>query len=77
MNKRDTEKRKELVRARVAAFQHYVATYSNQPGYQEYSDKTWIDDILYGLGICMKDATDYTGPGGYERFKQYLREHLK
>lgn len=64
------------MRERVENIQGYVATYSDQPGYDEYSDKTYIDDMLYGIGLSMIPA-DYSGPGGYERFKQYLREHLK
>lgn len=77
MNKRDTERRRKLMRERVAKLQEYVATYTDQSHYDEYSDKTYVDDILYGLGISMIAPADYTGPGGYERFKQYLREHLK
>jgi hypothetical protein len=77
MNKRDKEKRRKLVRERVKFLQDYVNTYSDQGGYEDYSDKTYIDDMLYGLGLSMAGPTDYSGPGGYERFKQYLREHLK
>lgn len=77
MNKRDVEKRRKLMRKRVAMLQNYVATYSEQASYDDYSDKTYVDDILYGLGISFIAPADYTGPGGYERFKQYLREHLK
>jgi hypothetical protein len=77
MNKRQAEKRRKLMRERVASFQKYVATYHEQSSYDDYSDKTYVDDMLYGIGISMIAPADYTGPGGYERFKQYLREHLK
>jgi hypothetical protein len=77
MNKRQVEKRRKLVRERVKYLQDYVNTYSDQGGYEDYSDKTYIDDMLYGLGLSMVAPADYSGPGGYERFKQYLREHLK
>lgn len=77
MNKRDTEKRRKAMRWRVKYLQDYVNTYSDQAHYEDYSDKTYVDDMLYGLGLSMVGPADYTGPGGYERFKQYLREHLK
>lgn len=68
--------RHKRMREMVALFQHYVATYSNQSHYETYSDKTFLDDMLYGIGISIIGAADYTGAGGYERFKQKLREHL-
>lgn len=75
MTKKQQEKR---MRAVVAKMQHYVATYSNQAEYASYTDKTFLDDMLYGIGIAMAEhtATDHTGPGGYERFKETLRKHL-
>lgn len=70
---------KERMRATVAKFQDYVATYDKQSEYDSYLDKTFLDDMLYGIGISLQigTAADYTGAGGYERFKQKLREHLK
>jgi hypothetical protein len=75
-SKRDTLKRQKAMRERVAAFQKYVGTYHEQAHYEDYLDKTYVDDMLYGIGLSMSGLTDYSGPGGYERFKQYLREHL-
>jgi hypothetical protein len=67
------------MRAVVAKFQSYVETYTDQSGYDTYSDMTFLDDMLYGIGISLAIGTakDNTGPGGYVRFKQELREHLK
>lgn len=76
MNKAETNKRRKVMRERVAYLKDYVGTYDSQAHYEDYSDKTYVDDILYGLGLSMTGLTDYTGAGGYERFKQYLREHL-
>jgi hypothetical protein len=75
MNKRQANIRRKLMRERVASIQKYVATYTDQQHYEDYSDKTYIEDMLYGIGLSMIPA-DYRGPGGYERFKQYLREFL-
>lgn len=73
------ECKRRQMRERVAAFQEYVRTYSDQSSYEDYSVKTFLDDMLYGIGLSMQigTPTDYTGAGGYERFKQALREHLK
>jgi hypothetical protein len=79
VEQRKLEWRRERMRQAVAGFQLYVSTYSDQPGYQDYYDETFINDMLYGIGLAMQTGTptDYSGPGGFERFKQRLREHLK
>lgn len=79
MNKRDTERRQKAMGRAVDELQDYVGTYDEQAEYRSYSDKTFVDDILYGLGLSMQNLipSDFRGAGGYERFKQYLREHLK
>ena len=77
--KKKLTKQQKRMRAIVARFQAYVSTYTDQEGYDKYQDKTFLDDMIYGLGIAIgsETASDYTGPGGYERFKQTLREFLK
>lgn len=72
-------KQQKRMRAIVAKFQDYVATYTEQAHYDTYQDKTFLDDMLYGIGTAIgsETAADYTGPGGYERWKQTLREFLK
>jgi len=59
----------------VADFQKYVATYTDQPYYETYTDKTLIHDMLYGLGIAL-DPEDHQFAQGYEVFKAKVREHL-
>ena len=73
------DRQRKRMRQMVAKYQEYVASYDQQSYYADYSDKTFLDDMLYGIGLSMQidTATDYTGAGGYERFKQTLREHLK
>jgi len=61
--------------AAVAYLQKYMATYDKQAFYTEYSDTTYISDILYGLGASL--GREYQMAGGFERFKARLREHLK
>lgn len=57
----------------VRTFQEYVNTYSNQRGYTEYSDRTFIEDMLYGIGIAV-DEDRYKNADGYAEFKEYLKE---
>lgn len=64
------------MRGIVAAFQKYVSTYSDQPYYETYLDKTFLDDMLYGVGIAF-DREEYSTALGYEKFKARLREHLR
>jgi hypothetical protein len=58
----------------VAHLQEYVRTYSDQACYRDYSDKTFIDDVLYGLGIAFGEQ--YHGATGYTKFRDVLRQHL-
>lgn len=59
----------------VASLTHYMTTYDKQPFYTYYTDETFINDVLYGLGIALSD--DYRQASGFDLFKARLREHLK
>lgn len=78
MNKPKEDPRHKRMREMVAKFQDYVRTYSDQAFYETYRDETFLHDMLYGIGLSLQigTPTDYTGAGGYERFKQKLREVL-
>ena len=52
--------------------ENYVNTYRNQSCYESYTEVTWINDILYGLGISVSD--EYRFAQGYEQFKEKLKE---
>ena len=67
--------KQERVAAAVKYLKKYMKTYDKQYGYLDYSDKTIIDDILYGLGAALDDK--YKMANGFEKFKVVLREHLK
>ena len=58
----------------VDSLQKYMATYDKQPMYLDYREKTFIDDVLYGLGVALSQK--YCFAGGFERFKGFLRKHL-
>lgn len=64
----------ERMRDAVASLQQYMATYDQQTGYLDYSDKTYLDDVLYGLGRSL--GAEYEFAGGFAKFKDVLRHHL-
>lgn len=59
----------------VAIMQHYVATYDKQPGYENYFDDTYIEDILYGLGKSLDKKFEHAN--GYADFKKWLIKHIE
>lgn len=69
-----TRKQKRM-RAIVGRFQEYVRTYSDQAHYDQYRDQTFLDDMLYGIGIAMEPKKWSQGQG-YDAFKEMLRKRL-
>ena len=67
----DTVRRRKRMRQIVAEFQKYVATYTDERFYEDYSDATFINDMLYGIGIALDHK--YRGSDGYRAF---CNEHL-
>ena len=59
----------------VSRFQKYVETYSLQQSYCEYSDETFIDDMLYGIGIAI-DPNKYKFSTGFDLWKGVLVSRL-
>lgn len=53
----------------------YIVTYKSQPGWEEYSDELFINDILYGLGVSLSDKNQYAT--GFTKFKKELLTHLQ
>jgi len=59
----------------VSDLQKYVTTYSDQPYYNTYSDKTFIEDMLYGIGIAI-NKEKYQNAEGYRLWKQELIKYM-
>lgn len=74
MSKNLTKKQKRM-RDMVASLQHYMDTYDEQLHYEDYEDETYIDDVLYGLGISMEPEV-YKYRSGFDLFKEKLLNHL-
>jgi hypothetical protein len=59
----------------VAQLTHFMAAYSHRKGYESYSDKKFIDDVIQGLGLAL-NSEEYRTAQGYDKFKKLLLEHL-
>lgn len=69
-----TEKQKRMKKA-VERLQKYMETYDQQSKYLDYSEETFIDDVLYGLGVAL-DHDEYSFFFGFQKFKKRLVSHL-
>ena len=76
VNKREKAKRQKRMRSAVASLTQYMATYDKQPLYESYQDHTFIEDVLYGLGVAL-EPVKYKWGDGFDKFKVVLREHLQ
>ena len=72
--KRLTTKQKRMQRA-IRFLADYMATYEQQVGCLNYSDKILIDDVLYGLGVAF-EPQKHEYARGFDVWKDKLREHL-
>lgn len=66
-----TPERKRMQRI-INRFKHYVATYDSQPGCLDYSDDTFINDMLYGIGVSLRPKR-WKWADGYAKFKTFLK----
>jgi len=62
------------MRKALDSLKEYVDTYDQQSDWERYRLETYVNDVLYGLGISISDEFRYAD--GFDRFKQVLREHL-
>lgn len=69
-----TKKQRRMKKA-VAWLTEYMRSYNKQSGYMDYEDKTFVDDVLYGLGVALH-GTEVSYASGYEKWKKMLRDHL-
>ncbi len=71
----NTDQQRDRMRKIVDDFQQYVATYSDQHEYVAYSDLTFINDMLYGIGLAL-DKDRYYSASGFDRWRKRLRDIL-
>lgn len=68
-------KKQKRMRQAVDRIKHYVDTYDTQPGFLDYSDDTFIKDMLYGIGVAL-DQRKYAFAPGFDEFKRVLKKHV-
>tara|TARA_R110002049_G_scaffold282589_2_gene462416 strand:- start:728 stop:1261 length:534 start_codon:yes stop_codon:yes gene_type:complete len=66
---------KARMKRMISDMKKYWNTYDAQEGCLLYTDKTFIDDALYGLGVAI-DPKKYFAAQGYDKFKAALLERL-
>ena len=64
------------MRKAIAYMRNYMVEYHKQTACMDYSDATFIDDVLYGLGVALH-GTSCSYANGYEAWKEKLRAHLE
>ena len=62
------------MRKALGSLKEYVDTYDQQSDWERYRSETYVNDVLYGLGISISD--EFRFAEGFDRFKEVLREHL-
>lgn len=60
----------------IEQFKHYINTYDCQYEYTKYSTTTFIEDVIYGLGMTL-DKDKYRFATGLTKFKKVLMDHIK
>jgi len=69
-------KKQRRMKFAVAWLKEYMLSYDKQACYMDYDDKTFIDDVLYGLGVSLR-GSEVSYVKGYALWKQMLRDHLE
>lgn len=54
---------------------HYMDTYNQQTGYEGYETITYLNDVLYGLGVSI-NKDKYSFAPGFAQFKRDLVEFI-
>lgn len=52
----------------------FMGTYADQTGFEGYTTTTYLNDVLYGLGVSLDDKYKYAS--GFTQFKKDLGEFL-
>ena len=69
-----TNKKKRMEKM-VKKFQEYVASYSRQPLYKTYSDETFLNDMLYGIGVTFSNKFEFRD--GLFYWKKVLKNFIE
>lgn len=75
---RSKEERARIKRMKkiFARYLQYVSTYMNEDYNADCQDKTFVLDMVYGIGLSI-DEERFRCADGFDRFKAELLEHIK
>jgi len=73
MTRKQKQKRMEKI---VARMQEFTRTYTEQDSWRDYSDRCFIDDFLYGIGVSL-DPKKFKAADGFDRFLDVLQERIR
>jgi len=68
-------RRQKHVKHAIDYLVRFMATYSKQMGYLDYSDDTIIKDVIYGLGVAL-GGKQHMYASGFEKFRGRLSQIL-
>ena len=74
-SKKRVPPRIKRMRKIIAAYKQYVTTYASADFNADCQDKTFILDMIYGIGISI-EKDSYYAADGFDRFKAELRKIL-
>ena len=72
---RQPEERREEMRQMVKSMETYISTYKDQAYYEDYTTETFLNDMLYGIGVAIYPEK-YQYSHGFEEWKDELRKFL-
>ena len=75
LDENDPDYFKKRMRLMVKYLQRYMETYDQQIGYEHYRESTFIDDVLYGLGVAL-NPKEHQFSDGFDVWKKKLIEHI-
>ena len=67
--------RQKRMKKAIAYMAGYMSSYGGQLGALNYTDQTFMDDVLYGLGVALHGSS-VSYADGFDKWRQMLREHL-
>lgn len=68
--------KKQRMKLMVSYLQNYMRTYDQQPYYENYTDTTLINDVLYGLGLALNPA-QHQFADGFDDWKNTLAQFIE
>ena len=75
MSYQPNEANRARMREMVEYMKEYINTYTEQYGYENYQDHTFIDDMLYAVGRAL-NREHYQYADGFRRFQMNLIRHI-